>query len=178
MQGVIDQHMATGNPGRFKIIETPESVVVVPTARRKSVGTWVPDASPLDLRVTFPELDREIDGALQALCNALRASWGSRAPKLYCLTNLRGMRTVAGAKDEVARDVLVRLIANARWSESSVPIIRLAWTFGPGSQVNPDTIFSLFQVMQVPERSSDRNPIFRNGPLNYRGLFTPPAALP
>jgi hypothetical protein len=176
IQAVLDQHAANGNPGRFKLIETPESIVVVPTERRNAQGSWVPDASPLDLRITFPEADRSADDAIQALCDALRASWGPGGRELYCITALKGMRATVGAKNEVARDVLVRLIANARWIEVPLPIFRLAWTFGPFSQLQRSSVLTLGQVQQVPDGLKRGAPVSRDGPLRYDGLVAPPGA--
>src|SRR5262249_31479567 len=58
LQTVIDQHSANGNAGQFKKMETPIGLAIVPTAARNTLGNFVPDQSPLDLRISFPQHDK------------------------------------------------------------------------------------------------------------------------
>ena len=59
------QHQAAGNPGRFQILETLAGPAIVPVANRDSSGVLIQDRSLLDFRVTFPEMDRDIESALE-----------------------------------------------------------------------------------------------------------------
>jgi hypothetical protein len=132
LQGVIDQHASNGNPGRFKILETPAGLVVVPTATRNYTGAFVPDRSLLDLRISFPEVETDSMAAVLALCEALGKASGS---KIWPANDLLSITVRVGANNEVARDVLQRLIngmhetrGGIRKADGRLPVPKFAWT--------------------------------------------------
>ena len=79
VRDLLAQHVKNGNAGQFGLLETSESLVIVPTARKNSAGAWIPDRSPLDLRISFPEADRTAGEAFHAVCDALTTVVGKRA---------------------------------------------------------------------------------------------------
>jgi hypothetical protein len=168
---LLTQHVRNGNPGQFSLLVTPEALVIVPTARRNSSGTLVPDRSPLEMRISFPEADRDAAQAFEAFCEALTTALGKKA--VLWNSPFQQQKVRIGANNEVARDVLVRMIASLRWDEPfslkvARPMARLSWTFAPlpGTQ---DYALSLRQVSVVrPGRNglTTRVPIFRTGPLD------------
>ena len=105
------QHQAAGNPGRFQILETLAGPAIVPVANRDSSGVLIQDRSLLDFRVTFPEMDRDIESALETFAQALHTATGKTI-------NVRhghpSMAVRIGANDEVARDVLAKMITSLR----------------------------------------------------------------
>lgn len=132
LQSVVDQHASNGNPGRFKILATPAGLVIVPTAARNSRGEWVPDQSLLDFRISLPEMDTDADLAIEAFCKALSAASGKTVqPADAFLTRTARI----GADNEVARDVLVRLLngmhetrGGIRNADGTLPVVKVAWT--------------------------------------------------
>jgi hypothetical protein len=132
LQSVIDRQAGNGNPGRFKMLETAAGLVVVPIATRNGSGAIVPDQSLLDRRITFPEMDTDADFAVEAFCKALSTASGKTVrPADAFLT----MTVHIGANNEVARDVLVRLLNGLRQTrggirnaDGTLPVVRVAWT--------------------------------------------------
>ncbi len=132
LQSVVDQHASNGNPGRFKILATPAGLVIVPTAARNSRGERVPDQSLLDFRISLPEMDTDADLAIEAFCKALSAASGKTVqPADAFLTRTARI----GADNEVARDVLVRLLngmhetrGGIRNADGTLPVVKVAWT--------------------------------------------------
>ena len=106
LQVILDQHQSNGNPGRFKILETPAGLVITPTAVRDANGLFVADHSVLDARITFPEIRGESYLTFGALRDALQAATG----KAVHIDILPGLSDPIRADNEPARDVLIRLL--------------------------------------------------------------------
>jgi hypothetical protein len=112
LQAILNQHERNGNPGRFKIVGTENGMAIVPTATRDSAGTFVPDQSILDQRISFPTMDTDnTDVALNAFCKALSTASGKN---VYSRAGLSSTQVRIGADNEVARDVLARLFNSLR----------------------------------------------------------------
>jgi hypothetical protein len=131
LETLLRQHESNGNPGRFNIIETAAGLAVVPVATRNSLGIFVSDHSPLDLRISFPEVDTGADSGLRAFSEALGAASGKR---IKLLDSLFTMDVKIGANNEVARDVLARLLTGLR--NRSGPAPKLAWTLAMEPGIN------------------------------------------
>jgi hypothetical protein len=123
LETVLQQHESNGNPGRFRVVETAAGLAIVPVASRNSLGMLVSDYSPLDLPISFPEVDAGADSGLRAFSEALSAASGKR---IKLLDSLFTMNVKIGANNEVARDVLARLLTGLR--NRSGPAPKLAWT--------------------------------------------------
>ncbi len=107
LQGVLQQHERNGNPGRFKMLETSAGLVIVPTETRNESGVFVPDQSLLEARISFREMEGESRWVFEAFRDALRAATG----KNIVMDGMGGgLCDRVGARDEVAREVLIRLL--------------------------------------------------------------------
>jgi hypothetical protein len=107
LQGVLEQHEKNGNPGRFKVLETSAGLVIVPTGTRDGSGVFVPDQSLLEARISFREMEGESRWVFEAFRDALRAATG----KNIMMDGMGGgLCDRIGARDEVARDVLIKLL--------------------------------------------------------------------
>jgi hypothetical protein len=107
LRAILAQHEAAGNPGRFKLLETAGGLVIVPTAVRDYSGTFVPDQSLLDLRISFQAAGGESTSPLWAFRDALKAVSG----KDISVEGIFGAESgPAGANNEIARDVLARIL--------------------------------------------------------------------
>jgi hypothetical protein len=106
LQGVLDQNQANGNPGRFRIMETSGGLVIVPTATRDVNGAFVEDHSILEARISFPEISGDSYLTFGAFRDALQAAIG----KSVRMDILPGLSDPIRARNEPARDVLIRLL--------------------------------------------------------------------
>jgi hypothetical protein len=104
--GILAQHEAAGNPGRFKLLETAAGLVIVPTAVRDYSGTFIPDQSLLDMRISFQAAAGDADSALLAFRDALKAVSG----KEVSIEGFWAQSGPVGANNEIARDVLARIL--------------------------------------------------------------------
>jgi hypothetical protein len=121
LQAILNEHERSGNPGRFKIVDTENGMVIVPTATRDSAGIFAPDQSVLDQRITFPEETMNLDTALDAFCKTLSRATGKN---VYIPTGY-GPGPVSvriGAKNEIARDVLARIFNTRKWNGMGISI--------------------------------------------------------
>jgi len=84
LETVLQQHESNGNPGRFRVVETAAGLAIAPVASRNSLGMLVSDHSPLDLPISFPEVDAGADSGLRAFseaeCGVREANQASRQP--------------------------------------------------------------------------------------------------
>jgi hypothetical protein len=119
LQAILNEHERSGNPGRFKIVDTENGMVIVPTATRDSAGMFVPDQSVLDQRISFPEETMRLDLALNRFCSALSSATGKN---IYFHDGPEAINVRIGAKDEVARDVLARMFNTQRWNGMGITI--------------------------------------------------------
>jgi hypothetical protein len=120
LQAILNQHERNGNPGRFKIVDTENGMVIVPTATRDSTGTFVPDQSVLDQRISFPEVSSTSIGVLlTAFCKALSAATGKH---VYTHVGFGNTQARIGANNEVARDALARMLNTQQWNGMGITI--------------------------------------------------------
>jgi hypothetical protein len=110
LQGLMEQHARNGNPGQFKVIETAAGLAIVAAAVRERSGILVPYQSPLDARITFPEMERDARDAIAVFLKATEAASGKKLA-LGGDGVLKWRAVRIGANNEVARDVLAKLLA-------------------------------------------------------------------
>jgi hypothetical protein len=120
LQTILDEHERNGNPGRFKIVDTANGMAIVPTATRNSAGMFVPAQSVLDQRISFGgDYTDSLDGALNIFCKALSAATGKN---VYTRLGPEATNVRFGAKNEVARDVLARMLNSQWWNGMGISI--------------------------------------------------------
>ena len=162
LNSALEKHESSGNPGRFRLLQTGTALVITPVAARNASGQFVPDASPLELRISIPEADGTSLAALTAFSHALSAAAGKRVDFFdgFITTEFR-----FGADNEIARDVLSRLIQTA--SKHMVGIhstdshetahAKIAWDLilNPGLEAPHDGAYELsFRVARLASHMS------------------------
>ena len=108
LQSILDQYASNDSPGRFKLVEHLSGLVIVPDQTKDSLGNFVADHSILDLRISFPEVKGGFSTALATFCAALSSAAGKQV-KLLTIGMSKDFSI--RADNEVARDVLARLLA-------------------------------------------------------------------
>ena len=179
LQALLEQNESEGNPGLFKLVDTDLGVTIVPTATRNGSGQFIPDPSLLDTRISFPEVSTDFGIALSTFCQALSAASGksvvSSGGYMYLAVRI-------GAKNEIARDVLVKLISGVRRTGGLMsgdflkagtpvkpsPIAKIVWRLitEPGIETPSRPTYRLDVGEVVMERpgpghSTDRIPVWR-----------------
>jgi hypothetical protein len=109
LQGLVEQHARNGNPGQFKVIQTAAGLAIVAAAVRDSSGALLPYRSPLDARISFPEMERSAHDAVAAFLEATADASGKKLA-LGEDRVLKWQEVRIGANNEVARDVLARML--------------------------------------------------------------------
>jgi hypothetical protein len=112
LQGLLGQQVRNGNPGQFKLMETAEGLAIIPVAVRNSEGAVVPYRSLLETRITFPEADREAEDTLGLICELTSAASGKKIGLGGGPGVLKWRRVRVGANNEIARDVLARMLTS------------------------------------------------------------------
>jgi hypothetical protein len=112
---------------RFTFFLDGEFLHVVPTRTRSSSGEWIAQSSILDAKITIPEERRTVAHLFELLCQALSKTSGIAVhDSFYPLNAFYNMQTSLGANDEVARDVVVRMLRAFRlkltWSLNYDPV--------------------------------------------------------
>jgi hypothetical protein len=166
LQTALDSHAEEGNAGQFKLLQTGNGVSIIPTSVRNTNGVWVPDQSPLDAAVSFPELQSDGMEIIELIRNTIINTSGKIVELGTVPTQLLKTQTVRlGAKNEPARDVLVRMLAGLQWSDSRIitPIYKMSWQllYAPDTQ---GYFLNLHQVMiekASPTGRSVRRPVIR-----------------
>jgi hypothetical protein len=107
---VIDNYVAMGNSGMFRLVETPTAFHVVP-ARMKDISGKLIDVTPIfDTKISFPEQERSVYMTLKEICTSLqharrtRVEFMSGPGEVNLLT--RRLERI-GATNEEARKVLL-----------------------------------------------------------------------
>jgi len=99
--------------GHFRVLESGGAFHVIPTQVRNAEGNWADTASILDRPISIPTRDRTQFELLSDFCNAVTSA-GHIEVKLG-LAGSTGIGADArysfGANNEVARDVLMRVLA-------------------------------------------------------------------
>jgi hypothetical protein len=113
VRAIVAAKNASDIGGRFEVYETADAVHIVPAAIRDRQGQWVAQRSILDTRITFATkaLDgiQLIEAILQEVSKASGAEILGLSAQPY-LNDLVSYIGAAEAKDEPARDVLLRVI--------------------------------------------------------------------
>lgn len=127
-QQVVDQHTANGNAGQFQVIRLGDTIAIVPVAVRNSAGIMSPAQSPLDARISLPILERDSQLVLRDFCQTLSDASG-RTVSVGTLP-APGLAVTIGASNEVARDVLIRIISGFQWKDSRnvAKLPKLTWS--------------------------------------------------
>ena len=112
---LLDQILAayaSGGVGTFKIERTGELLHVVPALARNTQGLMEENASILLARISIPAEERSGMKFLEAFCTALSHATGFKVqPGIVPINNFMQYRGTDGAADEVARDVLIRVLS-------------------------------------------------------------------
>jgi hypothetical protein len=169
LRDLLAQHVENGNPARFGLLETSESLVIVPTARKNSAGALVSDRSPLELRISFPEADRTAGEGFDVFCQALTQALGKTVGLWSNVLDWQQRATV-GANNEVARVVLLRIIANLRFEGAPPQAVRprVSYVFGPNVGLDSFRLSVRQVAVKRPDRYGRLLPIMvpRTGPLD------------
>jgi hypothetical protein len=167
LQAIVDQHLSKGNAGQFKVIPIGQGYTIVPESVRNSAGVLIPDASPLDVRISFPEMERTAFDALSAICQAVSAASARRVvvpatPPGGLLVN---QVVKLGASNETARDVLARLFANTHWADPrTVGLIhKYSWRlhYGPDVQMYALNVHEVMTEVSTPSGTKRVIPVNR-----------------
>ncbi len=105
-------------PFRYRLLKSGDVYSFVPVAGRNDHCREVQLSPQLDRKISIPKATRTIDQQMQALSNALRAGTGE--PALISLngvmnSTIPGLPLTLEARDEPARDVLLRIIRACRY---------------------------------------------------------------
>src|SRR5258705_4950464 len=115
VQKLLEVNGAAGNGGSFRLEVSGPIVHVIPTAYKNSAGTLVPLQPVLDSLISIPAEERTGMQSLEALCAAVSEVTQTKVVVGTADVNLfAGHSYQLGAKDEKARDFLVRLLGNVR----------------------------------------------------------------
>jgi hypothetical protein len=129
IQAAIDNHRAHRNPGDFSYTQLNDgSFVIVCERVDDAKGQSVPCVRPLDFRISFPEKERTISETLDVLVQSINATGKLRLnrPTMGGRGYFDGVRVRVGAQNEVARDVLARILKRTggprfAWEISTMP---------------------------------------------------------
>jgi hypothetical protein len=113
IQAAIQSHRDFRNPAEFKLITFGESeFAVVPERAGDKDGRLVPQTSPFDARITFPEEERTFSEAVEVVLQAVRTTRRVGIALPFDLKSLDGgaPKRRTGARNEVARDVLAKAL--------------------------------------------------------------------
>lgn len=161
LRRILEVQASRTNGGRFGVRESPGMLHVVPTHIRNREGQWISKAPILDSRISIPPAERTAMDMLNEVCDALSEQSGLKmglgsGP----LRTLSGAKSLYGATDEPARDVLVRTLdqaggymtwrlsfsPNLRWYLLNIiPLRRPPEAFSPAPQ-SDDQPGSVFQA--------------------------------
>jgi hypothetical protein len=112
IRGALSQYMARNNPGEFELLELgDQGFSIVPKRIKNAGGTLVASPRILDMRISFPEQRRSLDETLSVFREALSRVSGLSVVDFSPIgSNYLKVGVTAGANNERARDVLVRLL--------------------------------------------------------------------
>jgi len=156
---VIETYHRLRNPGQFKLIRFGEGEFsIAATAAGGKDGNMVPQLLPLDTRISFPPRKRSLDEAIEEICAKVTASGpipliNNAPPAMYFTNNY----TEIGADNEVARDVLSRLLRRKPAAGES-PVGKAAWlVFSDPNSSTHSSVLSLYAVygeVRLPDGSA------------------------
>lgn len=167
LQAAVDDHKKSGNPGEFTLLQDAEGVVIVPVSVRNSNGVLVPNRSPLEVNITFPELQRSPLETLEVIATAIRAASGERVEVMSA--PFQGLASKAlisiGAANEQARSVLTRTLSTpfSNVGTAKVPQIKLAWRllYDPGQRTYGLNVHQVMVEATSPTGATILRPVTR-----------------
>lgn len=109
IQAAISSYEANGNSGLFTLVRFGENEFsIVPAKAEDRAGRLVDQVSPLDLKISFPEAERNLPATIDLIAQAIhvRPIRFDSSPSAYS----RAPRVLVGAANETARDVLARAL--------------------------------------------------------------------
>lgn len=172
LQPLLDDHVRAGNPGEFALVQSGDGVVIVPTKVRDANGILLADQSPLEVRISFPELQRTDLETLDAICGTILANSGKKV--MVATTPFIGLRSsgargsyyvTIGANNEPARSVLQRTLAGLQWPDPRTQgsILKMGWRllYDPGQKVYALNVHQVFKEAPTPTRQTVRRPVVR-----------------
>jgi len=154
LQAILDDHEFRGNAGKFVVKSTGPVYHVIPAGVKDRRGVIRNVNSILDLRISLPKEDRNINETLQAICQALSRESGVTVGLASAPINiLLSFRSEDGATDESARDVLLRSFA--------VTKTKLVWAllYDPGLKVYALNIHRVMKEEKTPTGRVRRVPV-------------------
>jgi hypothetical protein len=162
-QHVLDLHTANGNAGQFKLLHVGDMLAIVPVAVRDSAGVMVSTQSPIEARISLPSLERDSKQAIDDFCKTV--SLASGRTLLMARPPARGLVVTVGAGNEVARDVLVRIISGFQWKDPRhvAKLPRLTWSmlYDPGLKAYVLNIYQVRSESRAPNGLTVMTPVYR-----------------
>jgi hypothetical protein len=133
---------------RFTLFEDAGFIHVVPVRTRNKAGEWVSQSSVLDARITIAQKERSVGELFNEICYAVsKASGVSVASGLVPMGVFYNSQTEQGAKDEIARDVVTRML-------NALPQ-KFSWAIN----YDPSLQSYYFSVETVPTRAANLQPV-------------------
>ena len=111
IQAAVESHRRFHNPGEFKVITFGEGeFAVVPDRAEDKNGKMEQQVSPFDSRISFPEEERTFSATFKTVFEAIRAAGQAHISMGFFPNDTLYPRFRLGARNEVARDVLARML--------------------------------------------------------------------
>jgi hypothetical protein len=144
LEQLMRVQLKRGEGGHFRVVQAGDVFHVLPTEVRDRSGNWAVQPSILDVPISLPMEDRDEDGMLNAICNAVSVA---AHVKVFLGAQLGGLgrHYRLGADNERARDVLMRAVMSISSNNQ-----KLTWQLFYGSSEN---MYAL-NIQGVPERPS------------------------
>jgi hypothetical protein len=140
LQSLLDDHLRAGNAGEFALISNGDGVAIVPARVRNANGVLSPDQSPLETRISLPELRRTATQTLDAIGGAIRTNSGKEVGVASSpFIGMQPYSVTIGANNEAARGVLQRTLAGLEYADGRTVghIPKMAWSllYVPGQKI-------------------------------------------
>ena len=157
LKSLLDAHVKAGIPGEFKVIPNGDGLDIVPVAVKDVAGILSPDQSPLETKISLPELKRTGDETLNEICKAILASSGKKvgvgSSPFMGVQSIPPYSVTIGARNEPARSVLQRSLPILKYYDSRTMghIPKMAWSllYDPGQKIYALNVrYALFEVFR------------------------------
>ena len=118
IQDVLDSHRFNRNSGEYKVVEFGDhQYSIVPSRVEDATGRMVDALSPLDKRVSFSEEDRTVADTLKILYSQINVRTPVAPRPAESISSVPHIKI--GAKNEIARDVLARIVRSPGGTKTS-----------------------------------------------------------
>lgn len=166
IQSLLDDHVKAGNLGQFKLIPNPyeDGIAIVPVAIRNAAGVLSPDQSPLETKISFPQLQRTAMQTLDAICGAIQANTGKQIGVASAPFGGQPYSATIGANNETARNVLQRTLANIRYPDGQTgQLPKTSWNllYDPGVKMYLLNVRQVLREVPTPTGRTIRRPVVR-----------------